>query len=249
MKFSTLLTAASFSFVLAQTSSDLVNQDIAIVKQGIEELRNSPASKEFKSKMDEIRNKIDDEKTILEGDAAYQTFKDAQKSLFDSVMRNNITRSTMEGLRNGSITTSGNAEVDGQYKKVSEQKASLSKTNPTFASLENNLQEMYKARKEHQVALEKDPLFQKLQADRQKLEADAAANNITLPDQGMRMRGPPPGEGSEKPAPENPTAPEDASSLKLEAGPDRPLESPALTASVSSSFALIFVAAFAALAF
>ena len=186
MKFSysLLFTACA---VLAQTSSELVNNDLKLVQEAMDELTNSTSFKSFQDDRAAGQELLKADLDNIKDDPAVKAYWDAQKSLFQVAKENNVTQSNVQGLRDGSSNTTGSADFDAKFAELKQQREELLESNPLFAKFEADKANIDASMQDQIRMQSQDPLVIKLREAQQKLKETAKAENITLPAPGQPM--------------------------------------------------------------
>jgi len=183
MKFLSLY-ALLIASTLAQTSSDKVNQDMEQVSKDKQALHETESWKALDADKSKWREVLKQDKEALKGNADFEAYQAARKDLRQAERAANLTRSIIQGMKNGTVATSGNADVDAKFKAVSEKEKALAASNTAFARLLQDKQAKKDALKADFEKVKNEDAFKRLQTDRDGLKADAQAGNVNLPSYG-----------------------------------------------------------------
>lgn len=186
MKFSYSLLFSTCA-VLAQTSSELVNTDLQLVQQAMEALQNSTSFQNFQEDRANGQELLKADLEAIKDDPAVKAYWDAQKALFQVAKDNNVTSTNVQGLREGSLNTTGNTDFDAKFADLKLQREQLLQNNTAFAKFEADKENIQASTQEQIQIQSQDPLVKALRDAQQKLREDAKAENITLPGPGQPM--------------------------------------------------------------
>ncbi|KAJ3307111.1 hypothetical protein HDV03_002622 [Kappamyces sp. JEL0829] len=163
----------------AQVDSDIqaVHQDHLDIKADaqIQQLKTT-LKNDRKALKEKLRGDLTDS---LKASPQFIALKADEKAMH-RLAKDKKIRQQLRGLLNGTLTTSGDAELDAAFAKVKSEKNALLASNADFKKLEDDKAAGHAALKTERQTLNANGKIQKLKADKTKLKQDAKAAGVQL---------------------------------------------------------------------